>query len=53
MKNEWGKKERSRGEDCSREKKKKKGNDISAVFSLSKLLGCDIIHTAFTRMQPI
>lgn len=24
MKNEWGKKERSRGEDCSREKKKKK-----------------------------
>lgn len=34
-------------------KKKKKGNDISAVFSLSKLLGCDIIHTAFTRMQPI
>lgn len=33
--------------------KKKKGNDISAVFSLSKLLGCDIIHTAFTRMQPI
>ena len=34
-------------------KKKKKGNDISAVFSLSKLLGCDIIHTAFSRMQPI
>jgi len=54
VKNEWGKKERSRAEDCSREKKKKKkGNDISAVFSLSKLLGCDIIHTAFTRMQPI
>lgn len=34
MKNEWGKKERSRAEDCSREKKKKK----AMIFQQSLVL---------------